>query len=152
MEGIYFWCVSSWARKRGSRAALLPGRVFDVPGLLAKRSALSCSGNTGPDVSLLRGLCVHGLLEPGYCSIPALLCPGAAAPPSLVCQPHPSHPSCTTWLIWSAWAGGWQRARHSTAPAPRARGAGACPELLGVTLMGFFHIFTQLIDFLFEIT
>lgn len=52
MEGVYFQCVSSWARKMGSGTALLPGRVFDVHGLLAKRSALSCAGNTVPDVSL----------------------------------------------------------------------------------------------------
>lgn len=52
MEGIYFRCVSIWARKMNSRTALLPGRVFDVSGLLAKRSALSYSGNTVPDVSL----------------------------------------------------------------------------------------------------
>lgn len=76
----------------GSRTALLPGRIFDVPGLLAKRSALSDSGNMVPDVSLFWRLYVHGLLEPVSCSIPAMLWPGVAVPPSFVCQPHPSYP------------------------------------------------------------
>lgn len=52
MEGVYFQCVSSWARKMGSGTALLPSRVFDIHGLLAKRSASSYPGNTVPDVSL----------------------------------------------------------------------------------------------------
>lgn len=139
----------------GSRAALLPGRVFDVPGLLAKLSALSYSGSTG--VSLLGGLCVHGLLEPGSCSIPALLCPGAAAPPGLVCQPHPCHPSCRTWLIRVPGQEGGSvpgvalAALHSPAPAPRACGAGACPELMGwpswFSVAFFIHIYP--VDFFF---
>lgn len=153
MEGIYSQYVSSWARKIGSRTALLPGRVFDVPGILPKRSALSYSGNTVPDVSLFWGFYVHGLLEPRPCSIPAMLWPGAAAPPSLLCQPHPSHPFLHN-CGWSGMPGrkGGNRpgmlltdssAQHfPSSHGLQVRGLWWAVGMALLVFCGFFHVFT----------
>lgn len=151
MEGIYSQCASSWTRKMDLRTASLPGRVFDIPGLLAKRSALSYSGNSVPDVSLFWGLYVHGLLEPSSCS----MC--WCCSPSRPCVPAPPFSSLPAQRGWSPVPGQgvgagqapyWLTLLHSNSPAPRVCSQGPLMSCwCGPRGLLWLHVFTQLILF-----
>lgn len=118
----------------GSRAALLPGRVLDVPGLVVKRRALSASGNSWC-VCVLRTSCpwIAGtwlLLDPScavaWCCSTSELC--VPAPPSS------SLPAQRGWSGMPGQEGGtgqacyWQLCR--ALPELPVRGSGAHHELL----------------------